>query len=559
MPSLASTLMQAEESLRRGMDLWAPDWQDIRNLMAPMCADSLTFTSPGQSRTREMYDTTALMANQELGANIMGGATNQAFDWHGLKIRDEELQKDQEVKLWLSDVNKHLLSAYNASNFYQSLHTLYLNYGAFGTAALFTGDSVTSAPGYPPSLSFTPVPHWSYCFAEDADGNANTFFRRARYTPLQAIAKFGQDNVSKKTRELAKNSQMAYTPQTYLHAIWPREDWKIGTVNNRQFPWGNAYLEMESEHVCHESGFHEFPVSVVRWEKLGDSPWGFGPGHMALPDVRTLNRMKELQIQMLALWVQPPLKQVQEGVLGSISLEPLAINIVKDPNDLTAFELNGRPDLVQISQEDLRNSINKIFYVTNLQAVPPPDAGQMTAFEVAQRVSEMQRLMGPAFHRLLVELLNPLIDRVFGLEWRKGNIPMPPTKIIEAARRRKGQIDIEYLGPLARAQKSADVQAISQVYAVGAQMMQATGNAALFDKLDSDLAIERVAEAANCPPEIVRDAIGVARIRAARAEHQRQLEAGATQQQTAESLGSIAPFLKAIGDMGGGGQERMAA
>ena len=31
-------------------------------------------------------------------------------------------------------------------------------------------------------------------------------------------------------------------------------------------------------------------------EKPSDAPWGFSPGHMALPDVRTLNLMKELQI-----------------------------------------------------------------------------------------------------------------------------------------------------------------------------------------------------------------------------------------------------------------------
>lgn len=556
MPANTYDIVNCYESMKQSRYLWEPDWDDIVQLMAPMCHDITTQRAPGQSRTLEIYDSTALMANQTLASNMMGGVTNNAIDWHRLQIRDESLQDDQETQMWLSAANDHLLTVYGSSNFYQAMHTFYLNYGAFGTAAIFAGDGTSAPRGYLPNVHFTPVPHGTYVIAEDADGDVDTLIRMIHYTPKQAITLFGEDKVSGKIRELAKNPQMQDSRQAFLHAVYPREEYRDGSMNNLEFPFANCYIEMDQQHKVHESGFLEFPFAVARWEKFSDSPWGFGPGHMALPDTRTLNRMKELQIQMLALWVQPPLKQVHESVIGAVSLEPLAINVVRDPNDLTPFELSGRPDLVQISQEDLRKSINDIFFVDALQAIPPPEAGRMTAFEVAQRISQMQRLMGPAFHRLLSELLNPLIDRVFGLEWRKGQIPMPPVQVLEAAMRRGGQIDVEYLGPLARAQKSVDVQSIAQIYGIGAQIMEATQNPAVFDVLDSDLAVRKAAEAANVPPEIVRDALAVARIRQARqvAQEQRaQMEQQAAQAQT---LRDVAPFIKTLQEGQGG---RMAA
>ena len=543
--TLARWVMDRESALREARYLWDPDYQDITNLMAPFCADTLTPRSLGSSRTRQIFDATGMHALQKLAANLQGEVTNAAIDWHRLQLREEGLREDQETNAWLSAVNTHLLALYGASNFYQSMHTFYLNYAAFGTAALFIGDAQSLQSGYAPGVAFHPIPHGTYVVGENADGVVRTLIRRCRFTPVQALQMF-RDGCSEKTRERLDSPMLMDVPQTYLHAIWERETSRPGSMNNKEFPIASAYIEQETQHLCDESGYLEWPCPVARWEKLSDAPWGFGPGHMALPDVRTLNLMKELQIQMLTLWVQPPLKQVAESVFGAVSLEPLAINIVKRPDDLMPMELGGRPDLVQISQQDLRQSINDTFFVAQLDALPAPEQGRMTAYEVAQRLGIRARLLGPAFHRLLVEALNPTIDRVFGLEWRKQQIPLPPTQVLEAAARHQGQIDIEYLGPLARAQKSADVQSITQIYAVGAQIMQSTQRSELFDVIDEDLAIRKAADAANVPPELIRDSLAVAKLRAARQAAHAQLQQGQQMQQVAQSLGQVAPFVTAL-------------
>ena len=84
------------------------------------------------------------------------------------------------------------------------------------------------------------------------------------------------------------------------------------------------------------------------------------------------------------------------------------------------------------------------------------DRRNMTATEVAERVQEKMLLLGPALGRLQSELLDPVVTRVFNIALRNGILGEPPEFL-------QGQeITIEYVSPLALAQKGEQVQAISQ-------------------------------------------------------------------------------------------------
>ena len=72
----------------------------------------------------------------------------------------------------------------------------------------------------------------------------------------------------------------------------------------------------------------------------------------------------------------------------------------------------------------------------------------MTATEVLQRQEEKMRLMGPMVGRLQSELLGPMIDRVFNVLMRRGQLPMAPTEF------EGQQLAIDYVTPVARAQKA---------------------------------------------------------------------------------------------------------
>ena len=78
----------------------------------------------------------------------------------------------------------------------------------------------------------------------------------------------------------------------------------------------------------------------------------------------------------------------------------------------------------------------------------------MTATEVMQRNQEKMRILGPAIARLQQELLQPLIIRVF-------NIMLRGKRFLQAPDILAGQeIDIEYVSPVALAQKGQELESI---------------------------------------------------------------------------------------------------
>lgn len=547
----ASRLLQRYGELLQQRTLYDHVWQDQIELMLPGAADITHFRTPGSTRTDRLFDTTAILASQTLAANLMGAVTNQAITWAQLGFREAMLKDNQAVSTWLDQIDTIMMAAYNASNFYQAAHTFYLNLCIFGTAAMYVGSTerLDKAGLQEVYLRFRTLSTGQYCIAENHQGRVDTLFRSFQLTPRQARQQFGEVKISKQLRDQSRDPREMDRAKRFVHCVYPRADVVEGKVGKANMPFAEAYIEQDTQHICWEGGYEEFPFLVSRWETVGDGPWGFGPGHMALPDVRTLNTLRELMLLQLQLWVQPPLTALEEAVVGAISLESLAVNVITRDDALKPLDLTGRPDQVRIEEATLMKSIRDLFFADALSGLPPVDATTMTAFEVAQRIEQMQRLMGPAFTRLLSEMLDPLADRVFGILWRANVLPPVPREVVEAARRNQGQLDVEYTGPLALAQKGSDVRAIGEALAVAGQIVGLTQSPEVLDNIDMDLAWRAVADANGTPRHLVRDTAQVEQIRRARAEQQAQQAAMAAQAAQAENLKNAAPMVKALTPM----------
>jgi Bacteriophage head to tail connecting protein len=547
----AHRLLQRHSELLSQRTLYDHIWQDQIELMLPGAADITHFRTPGASRTDRLFDTTAIQASQTLAANLMGAVTNQAITWAQLAFREALLKDNQAVSTWLHQIDTIMMAAYNASNFYQAAHTFYLNLCIFGTAAMYVGSmSKLGATGDEEVyLRFRTLSTGHYCIAENAHGRVDTVFRSFRLTPRQARQQFGEVALSSNLRECCRDPKEMDRPKKFLHCVYPREDYVSGRLGSKNMPYIERYIECETQHICARSGYEEFPYLVSRWETVDEGPWGFGPGHMALPDVRTLNTLRELMLLQLQLWVQPPLMAMEEAVIGAISLESLAVNTITQADALRPMELGGHPDQVRLEEATLQKAIRDLFFADALSGLPPAEASAMTAFEVAQRIELMQRMMGPAFTRLLSEMLDPLADRVFGILWRANVLPPPPREVLEAAARNQGQLDVEYVGPLARAQRGAEVKAIGEALAVLGQIVGLTQDPSVMDNLDFDAAWRAVADANGTPRHLIRDTAQVEQMRRIRAEQQAMLAEQQAQAQQAENLKNSAPMVRAVQPM----------
>jgi len=187
-------------------------------------------------------------------------------------------------------------------------------------------------------------------------------------------------------------------------------------------------------------------------------------------------------------------------------------------------------------EEQRRNSIRSAFYVDQLQLNESPS---MTATEVLQRNEEKMRLLGPVMGRLQSELLQPLIQRSFKLLLRNGELPVPPEAL-------QGQdIDIEYVSPLAKAQKMTDLQSMMRGLEI---MLQLAEVAPVMDYLDENGLVKYLIDVAGIPARVIRSDDQVMAIREAKAEQERMMAEQQREAQAADQMQKTAPMMKVLSD-----------
>ena len=187
-------------------------------------------------------------------------------------------------------------------------------------------------------------------------------------------------------------------------------------------------------------------------------------------------------------------------------------------------------------EEQRRNAIRAAFYVDQLQLQTGP---QMTATEVLQRNEEKMRLLGPVMGRLQSELLQPLIQRSFKLMLRKGRLDVPPEEL-------QGQdIDIEYVSPLAKAQKLTDLQSMMRGLEVLLQLGQSLP---VMDYIDDDGLVKYLVDVAGMPAKVIKSNEEVAALREQQAQQQAQLAQQQQEMMNAEQAQKTAPLLKVLSE-----------
>lgn len=83
---------------------------------------------------RNLVDATGILAMRTLAAGLQGGMTSPARPWFRLSLDDAEQAKSRSGQAWLDEVASRMRVVFQRSNFYNAMHTLYAELGAFGTA-----------------------------------------------------------------------------------------------------------------------------------------------------------------------------------------------------------------------------------------------------------------------------------------------------------------------------------------------------------------------------------------------------------------------------------------
>ena len=99
--------------------------------------------TPGEKHTELLFDATACLSLERFTAAMESMLIPRPQRWHGLRVRDEALQENVEVKKWLDEVADILFAERYApnANFACQANDVFMSLGAFGTGALFIESS----------------------------------------------------------------------------------------------------------------------------------------------------------------------------------------------------------------------------------------------------------------------------------------------------------------------------------------------------------------------------------------------------------------------------------
>ena len=521
-------LISRFEKLAANRSTWESHWQDVTKYCIPRKAGITSKGMPGEKKTWQLYDATAIGALDILAAGMNTFLTSTVNKWFELKTSNPDLMESDAVMAWLQAVESRMYSMFNASNFSSAIHESYLDDGSIGTSVVYVADDREDICRFYSR-------HISECFiAENNRGKIDTVFRRFHMDARSAFQEWGPavgDTISKAARNDPEKEFQ------FLHIVLPREDRDPRKSDRKSMPYASLYINYKTKELISEGGYHEFPYMLGRWTKGTAETYGRSPAMNALPDIKMVNRMSETTISAAQLAVKPPITAPDQGVVGSVRMVPAGITYVR----ADMLERGVRPEPMNLSgrisigldmENQRREAIRSQFFVDLFMLLMSRPT--MTATEVIERNEEKIAILGPIIGRQMSEKLDPLIARCFGIMSRRGKFPEPPPELSGQ------QITVEYVSLLARVQKLYITKAISGTFQDVAEYSQVAPE--IWDNIDPDQLFDIVADIRGFPVKARRSKEMLARIRQAKQEAAQQQLA---LEEAGQGVGALATAKKA--------------
>jgi len=271
------------------------------------------------------------------------------------------------------------------------------------------------------------------------------------------------------------------------------------------------------------------PWVVSRYMKVAGEIYGRGPVLTALPDIKTLNKTKELLLKNASLAITGVYTAADDGVLNPANVKivpgaiiPVARNGGPQGDAIKPLPRAGDFNVTQIVINDLVQSIKRTLLDESL---PPDNMSARSATEVVERMKELSQNLGSAFGRLINETMIPMVTKILEIMDERGLIDLP-------LRINGLDVKVSPVSPLAMAQNMDEVQNIIQFM----QIAQSLGP-------EGQMAVKMGSVA-----DYIADKLGVpAMIRTSpeeRAQMMQQMQQLAMQAQQAQAPAAGAPALE---------------
>lgn len=500
-------------------------WTDIARLIQPQRGGFGTDTPHSRSIDKPL-SSAAIQAADNFSAGLYGTLTNPANKWFSFQTNDTDLNTWHPAKAWLDHVTERVARSFgpSVSPFYSAATQFFSDLCAFGNAIQYDEVRQTDRKIMDLTLSLSEC-----CIAVDGYGMVCEAVRKFWLTASQALSMFPAESLPKRVVECAEKGDMVKHP--FYHHIFKNAEWrpfyKLGPKGKQ---WLSLYVCEVDATLVRINGYHEMPIFAARWKVDTGQTYGLGPGFVALPSARTLNRMDDAVIRAAQKAADPtllapdrsdfPLEgRIRPGevVYGSVDGQGRAL--------IRPLDMTGNIGLTLQDRQHQIELVRDAFHYTLLQL-----AGRtgMTATEVMAITEERQRLWAPHQGRVQEEFLARKMERRFNILWRMGQID-PPPEGMEGA-----ELTVTYESAAAAAQKSVEGNATLRFLQDLTPLMQIDPRAA--ERLDTDGLVETLADARGVPARVLRSREVADDLARQRQEQQQAMQAMAAMQAGAGAL-----------------------
>ena len=525
---LASELKSNLSRLMEKRSTWESHWQEIADLMLPRKAEITKERSRGDKRSTQIFDATAIHSLELLAASLHGMLTSSANRWFSLRFKEAALNENGEAREWLEDSIDKMYLGFARSNFQQEIFENYHDLIAFGTSCLMVEEDEEDI------IRFSARHIKEIYVEENKKGLIDNVYRKFKLTADQAMQKFGAENLSKEVNTTHKTNP--YDEVEICHVVRPRFNYDSSKKDKKNMKFQSVYFEHGTDHIISIGGFNENPYVVSRYLKSSTEIYGRSPAMSALSDCKVLNKMVEHGLKAAAKMIDPPLLVPDDSMLAPVRMTPGSLNYYRSGSRDRIEPLNiGQNTASTLNAENQRReAIAKMFHVDQLQV---QSNRTMTATEVLQRNEEKMRILGPVMGRIQSELLEPMINRVFLIMLRNRLFAEAPAILANQ------EIDIEYVSPMAIAQKGQELQNVMRGLELFGSLSQSMP---VMDYIDENGLVKQLIQTLGLPARMIKSDKQVEAIRMERQEAQQQQMQ--MQQQMAESqmAKNAAPLAKEV-------------
>lgn len=399
--------------------------QELAENFYPERADFTVTRGITETLTSNLSTSYPILARRDL-ANTIGAMLrprNKSWMKHNIRGRDNINETERSYLEYLADIQRRAMYERNA-RFIRSTTQGDNDWATFGQA-VFTVE--VNRNELPPVLLYRNWHLRDVAWGETHDGRTIPIHRKAKPTAQQLVSEFK----NRKGATLHANVLDAYEKDPYRefdvrHIVIDAESYE-GEKKWRA-PFVSIWIDVGNEHIIMEEPSQTRKYVIPRWATVSGSQYAYSPASViALPDARLIQSMTWVLLKSGEMCVDPPMVGKEGVVRSDVGLFPGGITWVDSEYDerlgsaLRALEVDRSSVKIGADmREEIKQILSEAFFLNKISLPSVEMSGQMTAFEIGQRVQEYVRQAMPLFEPMEIEYNGALCEETFNVMMNAG-------------------------------------------------------------------------------------------------------------------------------------------